>query len=1026
MVGDGDEPIFCPKCSAELHPGDKICPHCGAAIREVKRTLTSGFTPAPAEGEWERFSPGAVFANRYTIIEEIGHGGMGRVYKSIDKSLGITVAIKIIRPEYASNPRIIDHFKKETVLSRAISSENVVRVHDLGEWENTKYISMDFVEGQNLRDLIQASGSLTISTAIKFGQQICSGLAAAHKEGIIHRDLKPSNVMIDRTGRARVMDFGLAKTIDREDAQGVRAVVGTPEYLSPEQARGERQDQRTDIYALGLILYEMVTGHPVFEAESLTGYIKKHCEVNPEPPSRLNHLVPVGLESIILKCLKKDRNERYQTVEEVRRSLNLVVAPEVLTPKPIGPLVLRLLAWIAAGSAILLAAYFLFIYHRKPSVPSWRKTVAVMNLENVTGDTSQDKWRAVRYLLLMDLGESRFLRLVPRERLLQDLNDFHAEDTGVYSQEVLDKIASRENVDYFLLGSFIISGQWGRIDIQVKNARMPDSVGSRSFNAVVFEEIQDRCDEISLWAKQQFGFSEADLEMDFDKELKKYTSRSSAAVLHFLHGLDFYKKGDYKQSSECYLKAVAADKSFALAYARLALNFSYEDRFEEAKKYILKAMSLRKNLSLRERLLIEGDYFNFLEGDFPRAVERYKTLLSSYPDDEFALEHQGAIYRNTEEWGKAADCFDRLQAINPNNRITVRNLSFIAEAMGQYEKAAGILQDNKGVFATPEEFHYDLALCFFYEGRTDQALLELEKALSLNPARPGCMRLLGQIQMVMGNYRDAEAAYRRLLEDDRADAAKLDGHYWLGHLYLLQGQYKSCSREIEEGLKLARKSNFSYEELTFLLFKSYFHLLQEDFAKAYETALKAKQKAVEVHVREDEIEALHLTGLCEVGLGKLSEAQRTVLTMEQIIRKIGFPKLLRNCYHLEGMIAGARKSWDEAVSDFTKAVETLPQQHLEYDRQAIYLEALASALFQLSDLDSARAQYEKVISLTTGFLTAGDAYARSLYQLGRIYQDKNKPARAEEFFRRYLAVCGDADAGLVELEDARKRLASIS
>jgi tetratricopeptide (TPR) repeat protein len=696
----------------------------------------------------------------------------------------------------------------------------------------------------------------------------------------------------------------------------------------------------------------------------------------------------------------------------------------VSAPKRIGPLVLRLLAWIAAGSAVLLAAYFVFVHKGEPPVPPWHKTVAVMNLENATGDTSQDRWRAVRNLLQIDLGESRFLRLVPQPRLLQDLYDFHAEDTGVYRQEVLDKIASRENVDYFLMGSFLVSGQRCRIDIQIKNAQRPETITSCSFNAAVFEEIQDRCDDISQWAKQQFGFSESDLKTDFDKELKKYTTPSSEALLHFLHGHDFFKKGDYQQSSECYQKAVAVDKNFALAYARLAMNYTYEDRFEEAKTYILKAMSLRKNLSRRERLLIEGDYFNFYESDYPRAIERYEILLSSYPDDEFALEHQGAIYRNTEEWDKAQKCFERLHLINPD-RITVRNLSFIAEAMGQYEKAARILQDNKEVFTTPEQFYYDLTLCFLYEGRTDQALLELKKGLFLDSARPAYIRLLGHINTIMGNYGDAEASYRQLLEEFREDSDKTDGHFWLGNLFLLQGQYKNCSREIEEGLKLARESSFSYEESTFLLFKSYFYLLQEDFAEAYETALKARQKAIEVHIREDEIEALHLKGLSEVGLGKLTEARRTVLTMEQIIRKIGFPKLLGSCHHLEGMIAGARKSWDEAVRDFLKAVETLPQQHLEYDKQALYLEALASAQFQRGDLDSARERYEKVISLTSGYLTAGDTYARSLYQLGRIFQDRNEPGKAKDYYQRYLNVLRTADPGLPNAEDARKRLAFI-
>jgi tetratricopeptide (TPR) repeat protein len=254
---------------------------------------------------------------------------------------------------------------------------------------------------------------------------------------------------------------------------------------------------------------------------------------------------------------------------------------------------------------------------------------------------------------------------------------------------------------------------------------------------------------------------------------------------------------------------------------------------------------------------------------------------------------------------------------------------------------------------------------------------------------------------------------------------KIDGHYWLGHLHLMEGQYKTGSREIEEGLRLARKGGFSYEESTFLLFKSYAYLLQQDFTKAHETALKARQKAVEAHVRMDEIEALHLLGLSEVGLGRFSEAQRTVLTMEQIIRKMGFPKLLRNCFHLEGMIAEARKSWNEAVSHFTKALETLPQQHYELEQQAVYLEALASALFQRGDLDSARAQYEKVIALTTGWLTAGDAYVRSFYQLGRICQDKNELKKAKQYYLKYLSVLRDADSKPPSFEDARKRLDAL-
>ncbi|MEW5900611.1 MAG: protein kinase [Acidobacteriota bacterium] len=1031
MVGKA-EPAFCPKCTAIVQPGDTVCPNCGAAIVEVSRTLTSLFPSTLVEDSGERFAPGNVFANRYTIIEETGSGGMGRVYKARDRSLGITVALKIIRPEYASNPRIVDHFKKETILARSISSENVVRVHDLGESETIKYISMDFVEGQNLRDLIQASGSLTIPTAVKFGQQICSALSAAHKAGIIHRDLKPSNVMIDKTGRVRVMDFGLAKTLDREDAQRRGAVVGTPEYLSPEQARGESQDQRTDIYALGLILYEMVTGRPVFEAESVTGYIKKHCEANPDPPSRLNLSVPSGLENIILKCLRKKREERFQTAEEVCQSLDAVALLAARLQKAPRTRALRFSIAILGFAAVALAAYFLIVRGRPGSKTSpgelRRKSLAVMSFENVTGDSTRDYLRHLfQNLLMMDLGQSKYLRLISREKILSSLADSRIEDTGVFTSEDLDRIASRENVDYFLLGSYMMSKQKYRLDVRIVNGPQHETVGSSSFDALAHEEIQDRCDEISIWAKDQLGLTRSELDKDFDEELKKYTTRSIEAVIHFSQGLDFYEKGDYRQSIESYKKAVAIDEKFAMAHARLALTYIYEGRFEESDKHLKKAMSLRKNLTPRERLLIEGDYYNMQENDFSRAIETYRNLLLIYPDDEMAYEHLGAIFRNTEEWDKAAECFEHLHAINPNSRVSTLNLSFIDLARGEYDKAAANLRGHEEIFISPAEFYRELAFCYFCQGAINEALLELGKGLSIEPRRFGLGRLLGQIYCVNGNFEQAETSFRQFLGDEQGDRIKIDSHYWLGHLYFLQGKNVSCAREIEEGLRLARRQGFPYEESSFLLLKSLFYLRSADFAKAQEAALLAKQKAQEIRNKLDEVFALHLVGLCEVGQGKLPEAKKTSEIMRQIVGKMGYQKLFRHCYHLEGMAALAQGSLSEAAARFSDAVATLPYQHLEYDEpQAFYLESLASALLQLGDLDIARAQYEKIVALTIGFLTSGDIYARSLYQLGRICQEKNERDKAREFYRKFLAVRRSADADLPEVEDARKRLASLS
>jgi tetratricopeptide (TPR) repeat protein len=589
----------------------------------------------------------------------------------------------------------------------------------------------------------------------------------------------------------------------------------------------------------------------------------------------------------------------------------------------------------------------------------------------------------------------------------------------------LDRIAARENVDFFLLGSFLAQGQGYRLDIRVFNSRTHETIGFQPFELALLEDIYDKCDEISIWTKSRIGLTRSEISRDYDEKLKTYTTASIDAMQLFFQGLEFFDKGDLKKSSECYQKAVAMDENFAMAHARLGINSVYLGQREEAREHIQKAMSLRNDLTHRERLLIEGDFFNALENDSPRAIEIYESLLLLYPDDKMALENLGAIYRNTEQWEKAAECFERLQEIKIT-RIVILNLSFIYKAKGQYEKALRIIRSNEALLATSGNYQRSLAFCYFCQGKLNEAFPELGIALSQAPHDPDLLRLLGQCSLVKGHYSEAEAAFRQLLETDRDDLVKLNGHFWLGHLCLLQGKYRDCLTHIQAGLDLARNRRLVYEEPIFLLFASYLYRVQEDFAKAYETALMARQKAVEIRNWDDEVKALQLMGLCQVKLGKLDEAQEIVGMMRGVIEKSGFRKLLRDCYHLQGMIALGRGSQDKAVTHFSEAVKLLSCQNFIYDNHAFYIESLASALDQGGDLDLARAEYEKVVSLTTGFLTNGDAYARSLFQLARIWQEKKDPGKAREYLRKYLTIRAGADASLPETKEARQLLASIS
>lgn len=319
----------CEKCGNDNPNGIEHCLKCSADLMGKTKLITPvpTSTPPPVEEPVKSqldFSPGEIFGGRYQIIEEIGSGGMGKVFKARDRELNIVVALKMIRPELSADPGIVARFKQELLLAREIFHENVIRIHDLGEVDHIKYISMNYVEGNSLKEIMGATGKLTVEKTVDIVKQVCSALDAAHRKGIIHRDLKPQNIMIDRRGNAVVLDFGIARSIQTpfespEDsnmtAEG--AVVGTPDYMSPEQIKGENVDAASDIYSMGVIMFEMITGKLPFSAPHPMEIFQKHVYEKPPLPSALNPQVPKKLESIILKCLEKRKRNRFRTVQEI-------------------------------------------------------------------------------------------------------------------------------------------------------------------------------------------------------------------------------------------------------------------------------------------------------------------------------------------------------------------------------------------------------------------------------------------------------------------------------------------------------------------------------------------------------------------------------------------------------------------------------------------------------------------------------------------------------------------------------------
>jgi len=311
----------CPECQSELPEGHNFCGSCGIEFHDEEEHSPLTKT---IERPLDSLPSGLMFAGRYRIVEELGRGGMGAIYRAIDTKLEEEIALKLIRPEIALDTLAIKRFHHELKTARKIVHKNIGRMYELMEDTGTHYITMEYIAGEDLRHLIKREGPLPLKKSLGIGMQISSGLAEAHSLGIVHRDIKPGNIMIDVRGNARILDFGISRSMQADGMTQQGVAIGTPEYMSPEQIEAVELDYRSDIYSLGIVLYEMVTGSLPFQGGTPLSVAIKHKNEAPKNPRELNSRIPEDFEGVILKCLEKNRAERYQSADQLWSALDKI------------------------------------------------------------------------------------------------------------------------------------------------------------------------------------------------------------------------------------------------------------------------------------------------------------------------------------------------------------------------------------------------------------------------------------------------------------------------------------------------------------------------------------------------------------------------------------------------------------------------------------------------------------------------------------------------------------------------------
>ncbi len=614
--------VKCPKCQRDNPGTQRFCGDCGTQLPSPEKNSSS--ITKTLETPVRRLESKSLFAKRYEILEELGKGGMGEVYRVKDIALNEEMALKVLKPEIAADMGTIERFKNELKLARKIAHRNVCKMYDLNEFKKIPYITMEYVRGENLKNLIQTKGKLSINEAINIAQQVCKGLVEAHDLGIVHRDLKPQNIMIDQKNMAKIMDFGISRSTETPGITQTGMIIGTPDYISPEQAEGRRVDQRSDLYSAGVILFEMLTGRLPFEGKSALSVVLKHKTETPPSPSDINREISGGLNRVILKCLEKAPEKRFQSARELLAGLTKLEEKDSPVARPEIP----------------------------SKSPGTVNSIAVLPFKDMSPQRDQDYFcEGLAEELINALTQVKGLNVAAR--------------TSSFSfkgkEEDIRDIGKRLNVESVLEGSVKKSGDRIRITAQLISVSDGYHIWAERFDRNM-EDIFAVQDEISMAVVDKLKIKL--LEGEEEKLTKRHTQNKEAYRL-YLKGRYHWNRRSPKDmilAVDCFQRAIDKDQSYALPYAGIAdvFNMLAEFGFIDPQMAYLKSKALlHKALEIDDSI---SEVYSSLalitycyEWDLPAAERLALRAIELNPQNMFAHTTYGEILGT---WGRNLEALE--------------------------------------------------------------------------------------------------------------------------------------------------------------------------------------------------------------------------------------------------------------------------------------------------------------------------------------------------------------------------------
>jgi serine/threonine protein kinase/tetratricopeptide (TPR) repeat protein len=940
----------------------------------------------PSSSDLGPLEPGSAFGARYHIIRLLGIGGMGAVYQAWDAELGVSVAIKVIRPEVMADPgaaaEIERRFKRELLLARQVTHKNVVRIHDLGEIDGIKFITMPYVEGADLATIVRREGRLPVPRVMRIARAVVSGLVEAHKVGVVHRDLKPANIMIGADDEAMIMDFGIARstgapvagpvpganTIVRNlnraaanhNATVLGAVVGTVEYMAPEQARGAHVDQRADVYAIGLILYDMLVGRPRAEhVGSAIAELQGRMQHAPPPVKSILPDVPEHVDRIITRCLEPDADKRFQTSAELAADLDRLDDEGIPIPEP-RRFTPPMIAAAVAVVAVLVTGTWWFT--RTPPPPKKHDPVLVLiaDFSNTTNDPTFD--HTLEPVLRLALEGADFINAYDRNRIRSSF--------GVRPQEKLDETAARQlavnqGLGVVLSGSIDRQGNGYEITVKAIQTVTGKVVAAAKNRASTKEQVLGVATKLATSVRKALGDETSDSAQLF--AMRGVSATSLDVFRHYAAAIEAQSNGKYEEARQNYQQAVGLDPNFGLGYQGLAIMSRNLGKLDDANRYATEALKHLEGMTERERFAIRASYY-MTTGDFHQCVKEYGELIAKFAADSVGHNNRALCLSQLRNMREAVDEMQQAVQILPKRVGRRANLALLRNYSGDFKTAEG---EAKAFQETNDYAALAVAFAQLGQGLTLEAT-ETYKRL-------GTMSTLGASWAASG----------------------------IGDLGLYEGRFSDAVRTLEQGVASDLASKNADRAARKLTSMAYVHVQRGQKASAIAAADRALATSNAVPIR-------FLAARIFVEAGALAKA-RTIaagLSSEVPVEPQAYGKIV------EGELALKSGDPRQAIKILTDAGGILDTWIGHFDLGRAYVESRAY-LQADSEFDRCiKRRGEALALLVDEEPTFG--YFPIVYYYQGLVRDGLKSPRAAESYREYLKIRGKSTEDPL-LPEVRKR-----